>query len=48
VQAALEAAGLQVLGIHGLTEDAAIEDHVDERRHRKAIFAVTREGRERR
>jgi SAM-dependent methyltransferase len=46
VRGALEAAGLDVLGIHGLTEDAAIDDEVDERRHRKAIFVVTREGRE--
>jgi SAM-dependent methyltransferase len=48
VRGALKAAGLHVLAIHGLTEDAAIEDHVDEGRHRKAIFVVTRDRRERR
>jgi SAM-dependent methyltransferase len=46
VRGALESAGLRVLGVHGLTDDAAIEDHVHERRHGKAIFVVTRDRRE--
>jgi SAM-dependent methyltransferase len=39
---ALEEAGLRVLAVHGLNDEAAIEDALDERRHRKAIFVAIR------
>jgi SAM-dependent methyltransferase len=39
--AALSAAGLRTLAVHGLTEDAAIDEDVDERQHTKAIVVAT-------
>jgi SAM-dependent methyltransferase len=41
VRAALAAAGLRALGVHGLTADAEIEDGLDEHRHTKAIYVAT-------
>jgi hypothetical protein len=41
VRAALAAAGLRPVAAHGLTADAEIEKHVDERRHTKAIYVAT-------
>jgi SAM-dependent methyltransferase len=48
VRTALDAAGLQLLAVHGLTADGAIEDDVDERRHVKAIYVATHDDGERR
>jgi len=48
VRAALAAAGLRLLAVHGLTADAEIEEHVDERRHTKAIYVAAHDDRERR
>jgi SAM-dependent methyltransferase len=42
VGAVLEDVGLRVLAVHGLTDEAVVEDSLDERRHGKAIFVVTR------
>jgi hypothetical protein len=39
---------LRTLAVHGLTDDAVIEEHLDERRHGTAIFVATPEHRERR
>ena len=47
IRDALAGAGLRLLAIHGLSEDAAIEDDVDPR-HVKAIFTATPESSERR
>jgi SAM-dependent methyltransferase len=44
----LSAAGLRTLALHGLTEDAAIEENVDEGRHTKAIVVATPDRRGRR
>ena len=38
---ALTAAGLRTLAVHGLTEDAAIDENVDEHEHTKAIVVAT-------
>jgi SAM-dependent methyltransferase len=48
VRAALAAAGLRLLAVHGLTADARIEEDVDERRHTKAIYVATHDDGERR
>jgi SAM-dependent methyltransferase len=48
VRAGLAAAGLRLVAVHGLTADAEIEEHVDERRHTKAIYVATRDDGERR
>jgi hypothetical protein len=48
VHSALAAAGLRVLGVHGLAADGRIEDHIDERRHTKAIYVATHDDGERR
>jgi hypothetical protein len=45
---ALTQAGLRTVAIHGLTEDALIEDRLDEGRHGKALFVAIPEHRERR
>ena len=43
---ALTDAGLRTLAIHGLSDDAAIEENVDEARHTKAILVATPDHRE--
>jgi predicted TPR repeat methyltransferase len=48
VRAALAAAGLRLVAVHGLTADAEIEEDFDERRHTKAIHVATHDERERR
>ncbi len=48
IREALRAAGLSVLGLHGLTVDAVIEPFVDDARHTKAIFVATPDHHERR
>jgi SAM-dependent methyltransferase len=48
IRSALDSAGLRTLAVHGLTDGAVIEEHLDERRHGKAIFVATPEHRERR
>ncbi|HEX7299604.1 MAG TPA: class I SAM-dependent methyltransferase [Solirubrobacteraceae bacterium] len=45
---ALTTAGLRMLAVHGLTEDAVIDETVDEHRHSKAILVATQDHRERR
>jgi SAM-dependent methyltransferase len=45
---ALAAAGLRTLAVHGLDDDATIEDELDERRHGKAIIVATLDHSERR
>jgi SAM-dependent methyltransferase len=48
LQHALEEAGLRTVAIHGLTDDALIEDRLDEQRHGKALFVAAPEHHERR
>jgi SAM-dependent methyltransferase len=48
IRHALAEAGLRTVALHGLTDDALIEDRLDERRHGKALFVATPEHHERR